>query len=138
MAYSTAFSQAITILLLIQEKMEKLGFEFVSAKVIGECLKTPVPTVVKLLKSLNAAGITTTKEGARGGVLLAKPIAGITLLEVFLAIEHETPLFKTQLDFFIENPQVDHVRLKVTDCLQHAEKAMKESLKSTTLADLYE
>lgn len=137
MAYSTAFSQAITILLLIHEKMEALRFEFVSAKVIAECLRTPVPTVVKILKSLNAAGITATKEGAKGGVLLAKPLAEITLLDVFMAIEHKMPLFKTQLDFFIENPQIVGVRSKVMDCLQNAEKAMKESLKNQTLADLF-
>lgn len=137
MAYSTAFSQAVSILLFIHVKMEEFRFEFVSAKVISECLKTPVPTVVKILKSLNAASITTTKEGAKGGVLLAKPIAEITLLDVFLAIEHGTPLFKTQLDYFIENQQVDDLRSKVTTCLQDAEKAMKDSLKNTTLADIY-
>lgn len=136
MAYSTAFSQAISILLFIHVKMEAFRFEFVSAKVIAECLKTPAPTVVKILKSLNAAGITTTKEGAKGGVLLAKSIAEITLLDVFLAIEHETPLFKTQLDFFVENQQVANLRSKVMNCLQNAEKAMKDSLRNTTLASI--
>lgn len=59
-AYSTAFSQAISILLLINLKMYEFRYEFVSAKVIAECLKIPAPTVVKILKSLNSAGITTT------------------------------------------------------------------------------
>ncbi len=136
MAYSTAFSQSISILLFINIKMEQFQLEFVSAKTISECLKIPTPTVVKILKSLNIAGIISTKEGAKGGVLLAKPIAEITLLNIFLAIEHETPLFKTQLDFFVENQKVDDVKLKITNCLQDAEKAMKESLKKTTLADL--
>lgn len=137
MAYSTAFSQAISILLLIHEKMEEFRFEFVSTKTISECLKIPAPTVVKTLKSLNVAGITTTKEGAKGGVLLTKPISGITLLDVFLAIEHGTLLFKTQLDFFIENQRIDYIKSKINNCLQDAEKAMKESLKNTTLAELY-
>ena len=117
--------------------MEELKFEFVSAKTISECMNIPAPTVVKILKNLNAAGIMATKEGAKGGVLLAKPVTKITLLDIFLAIEHETSLFKTQLDFFVENQQVDDVRLKIANCLQDAEKAMKESLKKTTLADLY-
>lgn len=137
MAYSTAFSQAISMLLVIHSKMEQFRFEFVSAKVIAECLKMPAPTVVKILKSLNAAGLTATKEGAKGGVLLAKPIEGITLLDVFLAIEQGTPMFKLQLDYIIEHQQVDLVRSRITSRLQDAEKAMKESLKNITLADLY-
>jgi Rrf2 family protein len=136
-AYSTAFSQAISILLVVHAKMEELRYEFVSAKVIAECLQIPAPTVVKILKSLNSAGITTTKEGVKGGVLLAKPITGITLLDLFMAIEHGTPLFRTQLDYFVENQQVDHIKSKITNCLKDAEKAMKDSLKNTTLADLY-
>lgn len=136
-AYSTAFSQAISILLFIHVKMENLGYEFVSAKVIAEYLKIPVPTTVKVLKSLNTARITTTKEGAKGGVLLAKSLKGITLLDVFIAIEHGTPLFKTQFDFCSSGKQVDDFKLKVSTCLQDAEKAMKESLKNTTLADIY-
>ena len=134
---TTAFSQSISILLLINIKMEEFQLEFVSAKTISECLKIPAPTVVKILKNLNEAGIIATKEGAKGGVLLIKSIAEITLLDIFLAIEHEAPLFKTQIDFFVENQQVDDVRLKITNCLQDAEKVMKESLKKTTLADLY-
>jgi Rrf2 family protein len=136
-AYSTAFSQSISILLLINIKMEQFQLEFVSTKTISECLKIPAPTVVKILKNLNEAGIIATKEGAKGGVLLIRSIEEITLLDIFLAIEHETPLFKTQIDFFVENQQVDDVRSKITNCLQDAEKAMKESLKKTTLADLY-
>jgi DNA-binding IscR family transcriptional regulator len=59
-AYSTAFSQAISILLLINLKMEELKFEFVSAKTISKCMNIPAPTVVKILKNLNLAGITAT------------------------------------------------------------------------------
>ena len=137
MAYSTAFSQAISILLFIHIKMEDFKYEFVSAKVISEYLKIPVPTTVKILKSLNTAGITTTKEGAKGGVLLAMPLKGITLLDVFMAIEHGTPLFKTQFNSLISGKQKDDFKLKISTCLQDAEKAMKESLKNTTLADIF-
>ena len=135
MAYSTEFSRAISISLLINEKMEEFGFEFVSVKNIAEFLKIPAPTVVRILRSLNAAGLTTTKEGAKGGVLLAKPIAEITLLDIFLAVEHGS-LFKTEIDFIVEDSRIDKLKELITNYTQDAENAMKESLKKTTLKDI--
>ncbi len=135
-AYSTEFSRAISISLLINEKMEEHGFEFVSTKTIAEFLKIPTPTVVRILRSLNAAGLTTTKEGAKGGVLLGKPIANITLLDIFLAVEHGS-LFKMDIDFLLEDPRIDTLKLLISNYMQDAEIAMKESLKKTTLADIY-
>lgn len=135
MAYSTEFSRAISISLLIDEKMEEYGFEFVSVKTIAEFLKIPAPTVVRILRSLNAAGLTTTKEGAKGGVLLAKPIADITLLDIFLAVEHGS-LFKTEVDFIVKDSRIDKLKELITKYTQDAENAMKESLKKTTLEDI--
>ena len=135
MAYSTEFSRAISISLLINEKMEEHGFEFVSTKTIAEFLKIPAPTVVRILRSLNAARLTTTKEGSKGGVILGKPIAEITLLDIFLAVEHGS-LFKMDIDFLIEDPRIDNLKLLIKNCMQDAEIAMKESLKKTTLADI--
>lgn len=136
MAYSIEFSRAISIGLFINLKMEEFGFEYVSTKTIAEYLKIPAPTVVRILKSLNSAGITMAKEGAKGGVLLAKPITDITLLDLFLAIEHG-PLFKTEIDYLVEHPQVDRLKVVVTKCMQDAEDSMKQSLKKTTLADIF-
>lgn len=135
MAYSTEFSRAISISLLINEKMEEFGFEFVPVKNIAEFLKIPAPTVVRILRSLNAAGITTTKEGAKGGVLLAKQIAEITLLDIFLAVEHGS-LFKTEIDFIVKDSRIEKLKELITNYTQDAENAMKESLKKTTLEDI--
>jgi Rrf2 family protein len=135
MAYSTEFSRAITIGIFINIKVDKFELEYVSTKVISEHLKIPAPTVVRILKSLSAAGITTTKEGSKGGVLLAKSIADISLLDIFLALEHGH-LFKTEIDFIVENSQVEHYREIIMRCMLGAEDAMKQSLAKTTLADI--
>jgi Rrf2 family protein len=135
MAYSTEFSRAITICLLINQKMNEYGFEFVSAKTIAEFLKIPAPTVVRILRSLNMAGLIATKEGAKGGVILAKPIAEITLLDIFLSVEHG-PLFKMDIDFLIEDTRTDNLKSLITDYMENAENAMKESLEKTALADI--
>lgn len=135
MAYSTEFSRAITICLLINQKMDEYGFEFVSANTISEFLKIPAPTVVRILRSLNVAGLTATKEGAKGGVLLAKPIEEITLLDIFLSVEHGS-LFKTDIDFLIEDSRIDKLKSLISGYMENAENAMKKSLKVTTLADI--
>ena len=99
-------------------------------------LNIPAPTVVKLLQGLNAAGLTHTKEGAKGGILLAKPISEITLFEVFKAMEHGKPLFKIQYNFDFEYGALDSIIEKAVKCLQDAEDAMKVPLSNVTLADL--
>jgi Rrf2 family protein len=136
-AYSTEFSRAISISLLIHQKMDEHGFEFVSTKTIAELLKIPAPTVVRILRSLNVAGLTTTKEGAKGGVLLSKSITDVTLLDIFLAVEH-SPLFKIEIDFAVDDSRIDSLRSSITIHLQDAEKAMRGSLEKTTLLDIYE
>lgn len=135
MAYSTEFSRAITICLLINQKMDEYGFEFVSANTIAGFLKIPAPTVVRILRSLNAAGLIATKEGAKGGVLLAKPIAEITLLDIFLSVEHGS-LFKMDIDFLIEDSRIDNLKSLISGYMENAENAMRKSLKKTTLADI--
>ena len=88
------------------------------------------------MNKLSAVGLTVTKEGAKGGILLAKPISDITFLEVFNAVEQGTSLFKFQHDFNIEYDGLDSIIEKGTRCLQDAEDAMKKSLGKVTLLDL--
>lgn len=137
MAYSTEFSRGITICLLINAKMEEHGLEFLPTKRIAEILQIPTPTVVRILRSLNIAGLTTTKEGARGGILLAKPIAEISLLDVFMAVE-QGPMFKMDLTFKFEDPRIDTLKRAITGHMDDAEQAMKASLAKTTLEDIYQ
>ena len=136
MAYSTAMSQSVAILLYIHFKLEEGSYDYLATKKISEELGVPVPTIVKILGKLNAAGLITTKEGAKGGILLAKPISDITFLEVFNALEQGKPLFKVQYNFNIEYDGLDSIAEKGLHCLQEAETAMKLALKKTTLSDL--
>lgn len=135
MAYSTATFQAVSILLFIHFKSEEGLYDYLSTKTISEMLKIPVPTAVKVLNKLNTAGLTHTKEGAKGGIMLAKSISDITFLEVFNAVEQGKPLFKVQYDFHIDEG-LDSVKEKGIRCLEDAEDAMKKSLEKVTLLDL--
>jgi Rrf2 family protein len=135
-AYSSEFIRAITIVLFIHVKMGEYQFEYVSTKAIAEYLTIPAPTVVRILKSLGDAGITTTKEGSKGGILLSNSISKITLLDIFLAIEHGS-MFKTQIDIAHKRPQDENAIVTITGYLQDAEASMKESLCKKTLEDVF-
>jgi Rrf2 family protein len=136
MAYSVSISQAISIILYIAVKMKECKYEFLTTKAISEKLNIALPTAVKILNSLTIAGITMTREGAKGGVLLAKSSDDITLLDIFLAIEHERALFKTKFDFNIDGDTVILLKNKISTCLDDAEDEMKNSLKKTKVSDL--
>ena len=47
----------------------------------------PEPTVAKVLKALSAGGLVRSQRGARGGYLLARPLAEIPLADVIGAID---------------------------------------------------
>ena len=113
-------------------------YEFLSTKKIAEMLSIPAPTVVRVLNRLNAAGLIHTKEGAKGGILLAKPVANITMLDVFNAVEQGKPLFKIQYNFSMIAPPPDETIARGVRCLEDAENAMKASLAKVTLLDLLE
>jgi len=135
MAYSVSISQAISIIVYIAVKMKECKFEFLTTKAISEKLNIALPTAVKILNSLTIAGLTMTREGAKGGVLLARLPSEITLLDIFLAIEHERPLFKTKFDFNIEGENVSILKEKISNCLVDAEAEMKNSLKKIKVED---
>lgn len=136
MSYSVSISQAISIVVYIAVKMKECKYEYLTTKAISEKLNIAIPTAVKILNSLTIAGLTMTREGAKGGVLLAKASEDITLLDIFLAIEHERALFKTKFDFNIEGDNVTLLTNKVAVCLENAEDEMKSSLKKTKISDL--
>ncbi|MFF2908417.1 RrF2 family transcriptional regulator [Paenibacillus sp. NPDC057934] len=136
MAYSTALSQGISILLYIHSLAEEDCFNFLSTKVISEQLNIPVPTTVKVIRNLNNAKLTIAKEGAKGGILLARPLSEMTLLDVFLAVEPGKALFKLHTDVALQGEQVDEVKQKIVASLQTAELAMQRSLKEVRLTDL--
>lgn len=137
MSYSMAFSQAVSIIVYTAVKIEAGYVDYVSSRLLSEQLEIPGPSVVKILQSLNRVGLTETKEGAKGGIRLAKPPENITLLDVFHAIELDRPLFK----FALPAPLIDEKSLRIgeriADVLRQAEHNMRVTLSETRIADLY-
>lgn len=99
--------------------------------------------VAKLFPKLEKAGIVAASEGLRGGYRLARPADQITVLDVVDAIEGEKPLFDCQeirgrCALFGGKPPVwstDGV-CAIHAVMLRAERAMRDELARTTLADL--
>lgn len=143
MAYSLSMYQAVSIVLFIATKMEECRYEYLTTKSISGLLGIATPTAVKIINNLNVSGITMAKEGAKGGILLARPLDQITLLDIFLALEHGRPLFKTGMNFNFDKadedewrPRLNILEDRVQGSLSSAEKAMKESLGNITIKDI--
>lgn len=149
MAYSLSMYQAISIVVFIALKMKEARYEFLTTKHISEILCIARPTAVKILQSLNAAGLIVTKEGAKGGILLARPVEQITLYDIFEALEGGRPLFRMGMNFQpdqcgkeeVEDWMDGRIQLmvqRVDQSLNDAEEAMKKSLREKTIAQVIE
>jgi len=136
MAYSLAFSQAISILAYIYIKTELGNEDYLSTRAISEALNIPAPTIVKVIKSLNNADLIRTKEGLGGGMSLRKNPSEIELLEIFVAVESNKPLFKFNFNVAITGEKVDAVGKEIESSLLDVEHSMKDALKRKTLASI--
>ncbi|MFA4936743.1 MAG: Rrf2 family transcriptional regulator [Patescibacteria group bacterium] len=70
--------------------LESLAYEpttVVSLKKIAKAKKLPIKYLERLASSLKRAGLIKSKEGAKGGYYLAKPIAQIKLIDVIKILE---------------------------------------------------
>jgi Rrf2 family protein len=99
--------------------------------------------LAKVFPKLEKMGIVKASEGVRGGYLLAKRPEDITVLEVVDAIEGKKPLFDCQeirgrcAVFRGETPTwATKGVCAIHAVMLRAEKAMRESLASQTLADI--
>jgi Rrf2 family protein len=136
MSYSLGFSQAVVATIYIADKVQQGFFEFTPTTQLAEDLNIPRPTAVKILQSLNQAGIIETREGSKGGVRLAKLADEVTVLDIFVAVERKRPLFQTRLNIKVKGHKPTRVQQAIGTLLADAETALKDNLQQTTIADL--
>jgi Rrf2 family protein len=99
--------------------------------------------LAKIFPKLEKAGIVSASEGIKGGYLLARPPGDITVLEVVDTIEGSKPLFDCQeirgrCAVFRQRPPSWATKgvCAIHAVMLRAEKAMRDSLASQTLADI--
>jgi Rrf2 family protein len=135
-SYSLGYSQAILVLVFIADKMRQGLYDFVPTRAIAESLGIPTPTTAKILHALVLAAMIEAREGARGGVRLAVPASKITLGDVLAAMEQKRPLFLTHHRVRAKGERPTRAQQAIGHALEDAEKAMRQRLGETTIADI--
>ena len=136
MSYSLAFSQAILTALFVADKVQQGMYDFVPTKELSDSLNIARPSAVKILQSLNKAGMIETREGAKGGVRLAVSPEDVTILDIFNAIEVNRPLFRHDLRVRVTGEKPTRGQQAISEVLASAEEAMKAELHEITISDL--
>lgn len=133
MSYSLGVWQAMLASVYVADKVRLGEFDFVPTRRIAEDLGIPAPSLARLLRSLNRAGIVETREGAGGGVRLAVPAERVTLLSIVDAIEQTLPLFRTDSALLVTGETPTRRQESLRNALDGAEQAMRTSLEGVTI-----
>jgi FeS assembly SUF system regulator len=94
----------------------------------------PLPTVAKLMKSLNKAGLVVSRRGAAGGYVLGREAGAITLADVIQAVEGPIALTACA-DTSDEHCSIEKV-CPVHGKWNRANSAVRAALTEVTLADM--
>jgi len=135
-SYPLGVWQAMLASVYVADKVRLGEFEFVPTSKLAEDLDIPAPSLSRLLRSLNRAGIIETREGSRGGVRLAVPPEQVSLLSVVDAIEQRLPLFRTDASPAVTGATPTRRQKDLRKALDDAEQAMRSSLEGVTIADI--
>ncbi len=136
MSYSLSFSKAILVVIFISDKIRQGQYEFLSTHTISETLSIPKPTLVKIMQSLNHAGIIETKEGKQGGIRLMKKPSDITVLDILEAVEKGKKLFHTSFNIMAEGKRPDNAQRSIKNILNAAEDKLKHELSRQTIEEI--
>ena len=136
MSYSLGFTQAIAVVLFVTDKVQQGIYDFVPTKALSDQLGIARPSAVKILQALSRAGIIDTREGAKGGVRLARAATKITVADIFSAVEQDRPLFRSDLNFAVSGSKPSKASAAIASLLNDAEAAMKKSLATQSISNL--
>ncbi|MCB9497421.1 MAG: Rrf2 family transcriptional regulator [Fibrobacteria bacterium] len=136
MSYSLTLTHAVAVTVFVADKIRRGMFDFVPTREIAHQLDIKPPTLVKILQSLIRAGIVESREGAKGGIRMAKPAEEVRILHIFEAMENQRPVFQTDLSFRVTGEIPDRAKLAIRSVFDEASQALRRSLDARTIADL--
>lgn len=129
---SSRFAVAVHILSLLEESEG----DPVTSEYIAKSVNTNPAVVRRIICMLAEAKLTTSRRGAGGGALLARPATDIPLLEVFQSVE-ASELFAMHNGQ--PNPQCPvgrNIQAALAETTVAAERALKAELANRTVADI--
>lgn len=131
MKYSTKLSDAIHLMAFIHINPK----QDLSSSTIAYSIRTNPSHVRQLMMALRKAGLLKSSQG-QAKPYLAKPLASITLLDVYLAVEGQKPLL--HLDNNI-NPECNvgvNILYTLQDYYQRVQNAAESEMQKITLEDI--
>jgi Rrf2 family transcriptional regulator, cysteine metabolism repressor len=105
----------------------------VSTKRIAEEFRIPLELLAKILQRLAKEGLITSQNGPKGGYVLARRSAAITVGEVIRALEGPIRIVECYEDA-VECPQMEHCNLRRP--VQKIQAAISQLLDTMSLAEL--
>ena len=128
---NSRFAVAVHILTLMAREERRV----VTSEYIAASVNTNPSLIRRLLSQLTRAGLTTSRLGAGGGALLARPADRITLRDVYRAVD-EGELFGLHRER--PNPACPvgrNIKSLLEARFESATRAMESELERTTIAD---
>ena len=136
MSITTRFSVGIHILAVLDIYQD----EVTSSSFIASSVNTNPAVIRKIMSLLKAAGLIRTQAGVAGACLVKSP-EQISLLAVYEAVYADN---KSQALFDVHQDTSErclvgmHIQSAINPILHRVEEALREELKSSTLADVIE
>lgn len=132
MPTSSRFVVAVHILTLLDHEGERP----VTSEYIAQSVNTNPGVIRRLLSQLARAGLVTSRLGAGGGALLAKPASRIRLVDVYRAVEspHVFALHHSPPNQHC--PVGKHIQATLSTVLHRAERALEGELGDVTVGDV--
>ena len=129
---NTRFAVAVHVLTFLQTQ----GGAPATSELIASSVNTNASLVRRLLSQLARAGLTTSQMGTGGGALLARPAQSITLLDVYRAIDDDEAVIPMHAAPNPRCPVGRHIQGVLETRIDAAERALRDELARTTVADL--
>jgi Rrf2 family protein len=108
----------------------------VCSTAIAESVHTNPVVIRRLMSQLEKSQIVKSTAGRTGGFQLARGATSINLAEVYQAVEDETVFRMHKVDPTSECPVAAQIKSVLANPLGKAERAMTESLATTSLHDV--
>jgi Rrf2 family protein len=108
----------------------------VCSTAIAESVHTNPVVIRRLMSELEKSAIVRSTAGRSGGFELARPALGISLADVYNAVEDESFFRMHKMDPNAECPVAAQLKSVLAQPLRAAEKAMNQALGTTSLDDV--
>ncbi len=132
MATNSRLASAVHIMSFVAHA----GDEGTTSEAIAKSLRTNPVVVRKILKLLEREGLVALRQGRHGGVGLRHPASGITLDQIYKAVESESGVFAMRSQVHERCMVACAMKRRLRPIFDAANDAVEQALSRTSLAEL--